>query len=58
MLHVLLPPALAVMAGLCIVVQQVLNANLRVALNSAAWSGFTSYSVGVACMVGLAATLR
>ena len=58
MLNVLLPSALAVVAGISIVVQQVLNANLRAALNSAAWSGFMSYFVGVACMVVLAVTLR
>jgi bacterial/archaeal transporter family-2 protein len=50
--------ALGVAAGISIVVQQVLNANLRAALNSAAWSGFVSYFVGVACMVALAVTLR
>ncbi len=37
---------LAVAAGVSIVVQQVLNSNLRTALNSAAWSGLTSYLVG------------
>lgn len=58
MLNALLPSALAVAAGISIVVQQVLNANLRAALNSAAWSGFMSYFVGVACMVVLAVTLR
>jgi bacterial/archaeal transporter family-2 protein len=58
MLNVLLPSALAVAAGISIVVQQVLNANLRAALDSVAWSGFMSYFVGVACMVALAAALR
>lgn len=58
MLNVLLPSALAVAAGISIVVQQVLNANLRVTLNSAAWSGFVSYFVGLACMGAVAATLR
>ena len=53
MLNVLLPSALAVVASISIVVQQALNANLRVALNSAAWSGFMSYFVGVTCMVAL-----
>ena len=41
-----------------IVVQQVLNSNLRAALNSAAWSGFVSYFVGVVCMALLALALR
>jgi bacterial/archaeal transporter family-2 protein len=58
MLNVLLPLILAVMAGVSIVVQQALNANLRVALNSAAWSGFISYFVGVVCMALLALALR
>jgi len=50
--------ALAVLAGVSIVIQQVLNANLRVALNSAAWSGFVSYLVGLVCMALLAVVLR
>ncbi|MEA1831347.1 DMT family transporter [Methylobacterium durans] len=58
MLPTLLPLVLAILAGVSIVVQQVLNANLRAALNSAAWSGFTSYLVGVACMALLALALR
>ena len=49
-LHVLL----AVAAGVSVVVQQVLNSNLRMALDSAAWSGFMSYLVGVVCMALLA----
>ena len=58
MLNVLFPLTLAVMAGVCIVIQQALNANLRVALNSAVWSGFISYFVGVVCMALLALALR
>jgi bacterial/archaeal transporter family-2 protein len=58
MLNVLLPLILAVLAGACIVVQQALNANLRMALNSAAWSGFASYFVGLVCMALLALALR
>jgi transporter family-2 protein len=58
MLNILFPLTLAVMAGVCIVVQQALNANLRVALNSAVWSGFISYFVGVVCMALLALALR
>jgi transporter family-2 protein len=53
-----LPILLAVAAGVSIVVQQVLNSNLRAALNSAAWSGFMSYFVGVVCMALLALALR
>ena len=53
-----LPVLLAVAAGVSIVVQQVLNSNLRTALNSAAWSGFMSYFVGVVCMALLALALR
>ncbi len=53
-----LPVLLAVAAGVSIVVQQVLNSNLRTALNSAAWSGFVSYFVGVVCMALLALALR
>jgi bacterial/archaeal transporter family-2 protein len=53
-----LPTALAVLAGASVVIQQVLNANLRSELNSAVWSGFMSYFLGVVCMVGLAIVLR
>ena len=49
---------LAVAAGISVIVQQALNANLRGALGSAAWSGFTSYLVGTICMVLLALALR
>jgi transporter family-2 protein len=58
MFTVILYSALAVAAGISIVIQQVLNANLRVALDSAAWSVVTSYAVGVACMALLAFALR
>lgn len=54
----LLPLLLALLAGGSIVVQQALNANLRTALGSAAWSGFTSYFVGVVSMSLLALVLR
>jgi transporter family-2 protein len=40
-----LPTALALVAGSSVVIQQVLNANLRAQLNSAIWSGFISYAV-------------
>jgi transporter family-2 protein len=49
---------LAVGSGASIVLQQALNANLRTALNSAAWSGFMSYFVGLLCMIALAVALR
>lgn len=49
---------LAVMSGASIVLQQALNANLRTLLNSAAWSGFMSYFVGLLCMIALAIALR
>ena len=58
MVGLALPVLLAVAAGVSIVVQQVLNSNLRAALNSAAWSGFMSYFVGVVCMALLALALR
>ena len=58
MLKALLPISLAVAAGVSIVVQQALNANLRTALNSAAWSGFVSYLVGVIAMALLVLALR
>jgi transporter family-2 protein len=52
------PIALALIAGVSVVVQQVLNANLRIELNSAVWSGFMSYLIGVLCMMLLAIVLR
>ena len=58
MLRLLLPSLLAFAAGVSIVVQQVLNARLRADLGSAAWAGFASYAVGLACMALLALALR
>jgi len=58
MLKLAFPMILAVAAGVSLVVQQALNANLRYALNSAAWSGFISYLVGVICMAAFALALR
>src|ERR1700744_3050054 len=58
MLKLALPMVLAVGAGISLVVQQALNTNLRAALNSAAWSAFMSYFLGVVCMVVLAALLQ
>lgn len=49
---------LAVASGASIVLQQALNANLRALLNSAAWSGFMSYFLGLLCMIALAIALR
>jgi bacterial/archaeal transporter family-2 protein len=58
MLSALLPAFLAIAAGASVVIQQALNANLRNALHSAAWSGFISYAVGLACMALLVLALR
>src|SRR5258708_4731203 len=58
MLKLALPMILAVGAGISLVTQQALNANLRAALGSAAWSGFMSYLVGLVCMAALALLLR
>ena len=58
MLSALLPALLALAAGISVVIQQALNANLRGALQSSAWSGFMSYAVGLACMVLLILALR
>jgi bacterial/archaeal transporter family-2 protein len=52
------PAILTIAAGISVVIQQVLNANLRAELNSAAWSGFVSYLLGVVFMVCLATALR
>jgi bacterial/archaeal transporter family-2 protein len=53
-----LPALLAIGAGVSVLTQQVLNANLRAELGSAAWSGFVSYVLGVVFMLVLATTLR
>jgi bacterial/archaeal transporter family-2 protein len=58
MFNLAFPSVLALVAGVSVVVQQVLNANLRGELNSAVWSGFMSYFLGVLCMLGLAVMLR
>ena len=58
MLKLASPVILAATAGISLVVQQALNANLRAALNSAVWSGFMSYFVGVICMVAIALVLQ
>jgi transporter family-2 protein len=56
--NVLFYSTLAILAGVSIVIQQALNANLRGALSSAAWSGFASYAIGLGCMALLALALR
>jgi transporter family-2 protein len=58
MQNFLIPALLTVGAGVSVLIQQALNANLRSELNSAAWSGFMSYFLGVGCMVLLAVVLR
>jgi transporter family-2 protein len=58
MLKLVFPMMLAAAAGISLVVQQALNANLRAALGSAAWSGFMSYFIGVICMAALALLLQ
>ena len=58
MLSALLPVVLALASGVSVVIQQVLNANLRGVLQSGAWSGFMSYALGVICMVALALLLQ
>ena len=57
-IQLILPLALAILAGVSIVIQQVLNNNLRLALDSAAWSGFVSYLVGLIAMAVVVAALR
>lgn len=57
-MHVLIGALLAIGAGMSVVVQQALNANLRAGLNSAAWAGFVSYLVGTLCMLALAVAMR
>jgi|SRR5689334_11627806 transporter family-2 protein len=53
-----LPIILAVGAGISLVVQQALNTNLRMALGSAVWSGFSSYLVGTIGMALFAIAMR
>jgi len=58
MLDVLFTSALAIAAGASIVIQQIVNANLREALKSTAWAGFASYLGGLLFMAALALSLR
>jgi transporter family-2 protein len=58
MSNLIWPALLTVGAGVSVFIQQALNANLRAELNSAAWSGFMSYFLGVVFMVCLAVAIR
>jgi bacterial/archaeal transporter family-2 protein len=58
MQNLIWPALLTIGAGISVLVQQALNANLRAELNSAAWSGFMSYLLGVIFMVAVAVILR
>lgn len=58
MLELMLSALVALAAGASVVTQQVLNANLKTVLNSAVWSGFVSYLVGLASMAVLVAAMR
>ena len=49
---------LALGAGISVATQQVLNGNLRTALNSPAWAGFVSYLGGLATMAVLLVVAR
>ncbi len=49
---------LAIAAGVSFVIQQAVNADLRVTLGSAAWAGLVSYVGGTLCMVVLCVALR
>lgn len=50
--------ALTVAAGVGLVLQQVLNADLRASLGSGAWAGFVSYVGGTLCMIVLILVMR
>lgn len=56
--ELLLSALLAMAAGLSLVTQQVLNANLRGVLNSAAWAGLVSYVGGLICMIAMLVAMR
>jgi transporter family-2 protein len=49
---------LALGAGISVAIQQVLNGNLRTALDSPAWAGLVSYVVGLVTMVVTVIALR
>src|SRR5215475_12240815 len=58
MQNLIWPALLTIGAGISVLIQQALNANLRAELNSAVWSGFTSYLLGLVFMLALAVVLR
>ena len=58
MLELAIYVLLTLMAGACVVTQQALNANLRTALDSAAWAGVVSYATGLLCMIALVLVTR
>ena len=57
-MQLVLPIAIAMIAGVSIVTQQALNNNLRFALDSTVWPGFISYFVGLMSMVVFAIVMR
>lgn len=58
MLNIAVSILLTVVAGVSIVIQQALNAHLRTAIGSAAWSGVISYFVGLVAIAAFALVLR
>src|SRR5215813_1980277 len=58
MLNIVTSIVLTIAAGVSVIVQQALNANLRTAIGSAAWSGLIGYAVGLVCMMVLILALR
>nr|AIA15324.1 Protein of unknown function, DUF606 [uncultured bacterium]AIA15333.1 Protein of unknown function, DUF606 [uncultured bacterium] len=50
--------AITVAAGVGLVLQQALNADLRVSLGSGAWAGLISYIGGTLCMIALILVMR
>lgn len=54
---ILLSSLLVVFAGFSVSLQQVLNASLRVQINSPWWAGFVSYFVGMVAMLAAAALI-
>ena len=58
MLELAIYVLLTLAAGACVVTQQALNANLRGALDSAAWAGVISYAAGLLCVIALVLVTR
>src|SRR4051812_27491455 len=58
MLELAIYVLLTLAAGACVVTQQALNANLRGALDSAAWAGVISYAAGLLCVIALVLMTR